>query len=117
MSTESEADYWFDHYGVSDIVRVGDPGKLLYHQFNLDEASIVALMHPRVWWPWFRSAVIGGHGVGLAGPHWRQLTGAFVIHGGRVLAAIRHRNSAARPNYLALVHGLKLGATARRHTA
>jgi hypothetical protein len=113
MSEPREADRWFAHYGVSDIVRVSDPEKRLYHVFGLRQATLRELAHPRVWWPWFRSAILKRHGVGLAGANWRQLTGVFVIHCGHILAAIRHRNSAAYLDYVALVHGLKLGASTR----
>jgi len=71
------------------------------------------LAHPRVWWPWFRTAILSGYGAGLAGPNWRQLTGVFVVHRGHILGALRHRNSAARPDYVALVHGLRLGSVIR----
>jgi hypothetical protein len=111
MSPPDEADRWFDRYGVADILRLSDPDKRLYRQFGLEEASLRELAHPRVWWPWFRTAVLTGHGVGSGGPNWRQLTGVFVIHRERILAAIRHRNSAERPDYVALLRGLKLGGT------
>lgn len=113
MSDPGEADRWFTHYGVPDIARVSDPEKRLYRAFGLEQASLRQLAHPRVWWPWFRTAIVRGFGVGHAGPNWRQLTGVFVVYRGHVLAAIRHRNSAARPDYVALVHGLKLGAAMR----
>jgi hypothetical protein len=113
MSDPREADEWFDHYGVPDIVRVSDPEKRLYHAFGLEQATVKEIAHPRVWWPWIRTALLQGYGAGLAGPNWRQLTGVFVMHRGHILAAIRHRNSAARPDYVALVHGLKLGAAVR----
>lgn len=109
MSEAAEADRWFADYGVADIVRVSDQDKRLYRMFGLEQGTLVQLAHPRVWWRWLQSAVLERHGVGLAGPNWRQLTGVFVVHRGHVLAAIRHRNSAARPDYVALVHGLKLG--------
>ena len=113
MSPPEQADHWFAHYGVPDIPRVSDPDKNLYRAFGLEQASLRELAHPRVWWPWFRTAILQGYGVGFAGPNWRQLTGAFVIHRGHILAAIRHRNSAGRPDYVALVHGLKLGVAIR----
>jgi hypothetical protein len=113
MSPPEDADRWFAHYGVADLVRVSDPDKRLYTLFGLRDARAIDLMHPRVWWPWFRTAILRGYGVGFAGANWRQLTGVFVVHRGRVLASIRHGNSAARPNYAALVHGLKLGSTLR----
>ena len=108
MSAADEADRWFDHYGVSDIARVSDPDRRLYRAFGLEQASLRQLAHPRVWWPWFRTAILKGYGVGGGGPNWRQLTGVFVVHRGRILAAVRHRNSAAHPDYVALVRGLKL---------
>lgn len=106
MSPDDEANRWFESYGVSDLVRLSDPGKHLYRQFGLEDGSLWALAHPRVWAPWFRTAVLGGHGVGAGGPNWRQLTGVFVIHRGRILASIRHRNSAERPDYVALAHSV-----------
>jgi hypothetical protein len=113
MSTAEEADEWFDRYGVPDLVRISDPDKRLYTAFGLDQASAWQLIHPRVWLPWIRTALFSRHGAGRAGPNWRQLTGVFVLHRGHILASLRHRNSAARPDYAALVHGLKLGSTAR----
>jgi hypothetical protein len=113
MSSPEDADAWFARYGVADVVRVSDPSKQLYRHFGLEQATLGELAHPRVWIPWLRTAVLRGHGAGPAGSNWRQLTGVFVIHRGRMLAAIRHRNSAARPNYVSLVHGLKLGTTIR----
>jgi hypothetical protein len=103
MSPPEEADQWFEQYGVSDIARVSNPDKTLYRQFGLNDASAAALMHPRVWWPWLRTALFTRHGVGAAGPNWRQLTGVFVIHRGRILDEIRLRNSAARPDYVEMV--------------
>lgn len=111
MSPPEDADHWFAHYGVPDVVRVSDPDRRLYRAFGLEQATLRELAHPRVWWPWFRTAVVRGFGV--AGPNWRQLTGVFVVYRGHVLAALRHPNSAARPDYVALVHGLKLGAAIR----
>ncbi len=113
MSEAGEADHWFEHYGVGDIARVSDPDKRLYQAFGLEQSTLRELAHPRVWWPWIRTAILEGYGVGASGPNWRQLTGVFVIHRGHILAAIRYRNSAARPDYVALVHGLKLGASLR----
>lgn len=109
LSEPEDADKWFEHYGVSDIARVNDADKRLYRAFGLEQAALSQLMHPRVWWPWLQTAVLRGYGFGLAGPNWRQLTGVFVLHRGHILAAVRHRNAASRPDYVALVHGLKLG--------
>jgi len=106
MSPPEVADYWFAQYGANDLVRVSDSDKRLYRAFGLEDASLAALVHPRVWWPWFRTAILRGYGIGPAGPNWRQLTGTFVVHRGAILAAVRHRNSAERPDYLALVRAV-----------
>jgi hypothetical protein len=113
MSAEGEADHWFSTYGVSDLLRISDPGKGLYRQFGLENATLWQLAHPRVWGAWFRTAILKGHGVGSGGPNWRQLTGVFVIHQGRILAAIRHRNSSERPDYASFVQRLALDGTIR----
>jgi hypothetical protein len=108
MSSAEEADRWFTRYALADVVRVSDPQRRLYRMFGLAEASLRDLAHPRVWWRWFRTAVIGRHGIGSAGPHWRQLTGVFVIHRGAILAAVTHADSAARPDYAALVRAVSV---------
>ena len=113
MSSEAEADHWFSTYGVTDLLRISDPGKGIYRQFGLEDASLWELAHPRVWGPWFRTAVMSRHGIGSGGPNWRQHTGVFVNHRGRNLASIRHRNSSERPDYVAFVQGLALGGTIR----
>ena len=102
MSAPENADPWFARYGLEDVVRISDPDKTIYRQFGLEEASLLQLSHPGVWLAWFRTAMLNGHGVGAAGPNWRQLTGVFLVRSGQILAEVRHRNSAARPDYLAL---------------
>lgn len=103
MSAPEEADPWFARYGLADLVRLSDPDKTLYRAFGLEDGTLGELAHPRVWMPWFRTAVLRGHGVGAAGPNWRQLTGVFVVQRGKLLGAMRHRNSAARPDYVSFV--------------
>ena len=100
MSPPGDADRWFERYEIADVTRISDPEKQLYRLFELEDGSLNQLAHPRVWWPWFRTAVIDGHGAGAAGPNWRQLTGVFVIHRGEILDSIRHEDSTARPDYV-----------------
>jgi hypothetical protein len=102
MQSPEEADQWFAHHGLLDLPRFSDPEQALYRAFDLEEGSLFEIAHPRVWGRWLRTAL--GRGAGSQGRHWRQLTGIFVVNGPTVLAAIRHRNSAARPDYLAFVH-------------
>ena len=101
MQPPDEADEWFAKYGLGDIARFSDPDHQLYKAFDLQEGSLFELAHPRVWGRWLRTAL--GRGAGYQGRHWRQLTGVFVVDRERVLGEIRHRNSAARPDYVAFV--------------
>ena len=106
MSSEAGAEPWFEQYGLADVLRVSDPETALYRLFSLRQGRVIELIHPRVWGAWFRTAIQGGFGAGRPGPNWRQLTGVFVIYRCTILAAVGHRNSAARPDYAALVRGL-----------
>ena len=101
MQPPEEADAWFAQYGLADVPRFSDPDHAIYRAFDLQEASLAQLAHPSVWGRWVKTAFT--RGAGYQGSHWRQLTGVFLVDRDRVLAEIRHRNSAARPDYLALV--------------
>lgn len=101
MQRPDDADQWFAQFGLSDVARFSDPACELYRDFNLQHGSLAELGHPRVWWRWLQAA--RSRGAGWQGSHWRQLTGVFLVDGDRVLAEVRHRHSAARPDYLAIV--------------
>jgi hypothetical protein len=103
MSGPEDADAWFARHGLAEVRRISDPDRRLYAAFGLRQGTFAELTHPRVWWPWLRTAILHGRGAGPPDPHWRQLTGVFLIHHGTLRAALRHRNSAARPGYLAIV--------------
>jgi hypothetical protein len=113
MSAPAEADPWFARYGLADVVRLSDPDKTLYRQFGLEDASLLQLTQPRVWLPWFKTAILDGHGAGTAGPNWRQLAGVFLIRSGQIVAEVRHDHSAARPDYVELVRGASTGGILR----
>ena len=110
MSAPEEADHWFERNGIADLVRISDPDKdALPRSSDSKMRALLQLMHPRVWLPWFKTAILDGHGVGTAGPNWRQLTGVFLIRSGQIVAEVRHENSAARPDYVALARGASTG--------
>lgn len=101
MSSREDADHWFAKHGLSDVPRFSDPDHHIYKAFGLGEGSFFELGHPRVWGRWLQSAL--RRGAGPQGSHWRQLTGVFLVHRGRIIRGIRFKNSAARPNYAAFV--------------
>lgn len=96
-----EAEPWFAKYGLTDTVRVSDPGLAHYRAFSLGRTSAQALVDPAVW---ARGAVCAlSHGFGQQPSEMlRQLPGVFVVQGDRVLAEYRHRSPADRPDYVAL---------------
>jgi hypothetical protein len=49
------------------------------------------------------------NGAGPQGSHWRQLTGMFLIDRDRIIDALRHTNSAARPDYASFVQPHLIG--------
>jgi hypothetical protein len=101
MQSAEEASRWFERYGLAEVPRFSDPTHTFYRAFALEDGSLVALAHPRVWWRWVKAAI--ERGAGPQGAHWRQLTGVFLVRGDVVVDAIRHENSAARPDYIAFV--------------
>jgi hypothetical protein len=107
MQQPDEADEWLARFGLSDVPRFGDPERVLYRAFDLQQGSLAELGHPRVWWRWLRATL--SRGAGLQGPQWRQLTGVFLVQRDQVLAELRHRNSAARPDYVAIVQSALSG--------
>jgi len=96
-----EAEPWFANYGLSDVIRVSDPGLAHYRAFSLGRTGARALVDPIVW---ARGAVCAvSHGFGSQPSELlRQLPGVFVVQGSQVLAEYRHRSPADRPDYVAL---------------
>ena len=93
---------WFERYGLSGVLQVSDPTLKHYGAFGLGNMRLLTLVHPSVIVSGASSALT--HGFGYQPPGLlRQLGGAFVVHGDRVLASFRHHTSADRPDYLNLV--------------
>jgi hypothetical protein len=101
MQSPGEADAWFERFGLADTPRLSDPRHAIYRAFGLGQGSLIELAHPRVWVRWLRAAL--SRGAGPQGSSWRQLTGTFLLVDDEIVGEIRHRNSAARPDYVAFV--------------
>jgi hypothetical protein len=101
-ASDSEAAPWFHEFGLNDVMTISDPDLAHYRAFGLGTTSIRALIDPVVW---ARGAVCAvSHGFGAqTRAMMRQLPGVFLLQGGRVLSAYRHRRPADRPDYVALV--------------
>lgn len=101
-ASPEEADPWFAKYGLAGAVRLSDPSLAHYRAFGLGRTGAAALVDPQVW---ARGTVCAlSHGFGAQPADlMRQLPGLFVVQGGRLLGAFRHRSPADRPDYAGFV--------------
>jgi hypothetical protein len=106
MSPPMEATVLFSRHGLEGVHRFSDPHCEMYRAFGLPRGSLTALFAPSIWWKGLVAAIWRGHGIGkLAGDGFR-MPGVFIISKGRVLAQVRARTAADRPNYLALARSV-----------
>lgn len=105
-----EAEPWFAHPRLNDVLVVSDPGLAHYRAFALGRTGVRALVDPVVW---ARGAVCAlSHGFGAQTTRqMRQLPGVFVVKGTVVLAEFRHASPADRPDYVGLVRTALRGTT------
>ncbi len=94
-------------YGIGDVDRISQPEHALYRAFGLKRGTLGQVLGARTWWRGVRAALLAGHGFGLPEGDPFQMPGAFVLNRSGVAAAFRHRSSADRPDYLALVRSLR----------
>lgn len=99
----TQADPWFERYGLGDVLHISDPGLLHYRAFGLGRTPATALVDPRVWTRGAASALAHGFGV-QDGEMVRRQPGVFVVHDRQIRAEFRHKSPADRPDYLALIH-------------
>jgi hypothetical protein len=96
--------------GMADALRVSDPERRLYRAFALGRGSLSALFGPRVWWRDFVAGVLKGHGVGKLDGDGFQISGAFLLHEGRMLRSHRTRCAADRPDSVRIALRPETGA-------
>jgi peroxiredoxin len=101
LGSEEKAQWFFKPYGLLDVPRFSDPVGRLYDQFGL------------VRWNWrqylniesvFRllSASLKGHRTSRPTEDIERMPGVFLVCGGEIRKAFRHKLVSDRPDYLAL---------------
>lgn len=105
MSEDSAAASLLRRYGLGDLPRFSDPGRVLYRAFELRRGTLGQLFGPRVWAGGVRAA-LRGHGVGRLEGDGFQLGGSFVLRGGRIIAAHRNRDAADGADAAAMACGV-----------
>lgn len=101
MSDSARAAPLLGHYGLGEIDQFSDPGCRLFRAFELARGSIWQLLGPVVWLRGLPAIV--RHGLGRIDGDGFQMPGAFLLKGGQIATAYRHRTAADRPDYLKLV--------------
>lgn len=104
--SKSEADPWFEKYGLKDVTRISDPTLAHYRAFGLGQTKATSLIDPVVWARGAASALSHGFGAQTV-EMMRRAPGVFVVQRDRILAEYRHRTPADRPDYLALLASVK----------
>ena len=107
MGSKQQGMAMLDRYGIGDLIHVSDPDRNLFRAVQLPFGTFGQLMGFRTLW----RAVVGGpvlrYGFGPLVGHGLQLSGAAVIHHGRLVHAVRHQTSDERTDYDGLLCSVK----------
>jgi peroxiredoxin len=105
LGTAERAKPYFDHYGLSQVERVSDPGAKLYGHaaFQLPRRHPLShFLEPKVLKGW----IMGGirkYGIGLIQDDGHQMPGVFVIKDHRIANSFEFKTIADQPDYLSLL--------------
>jgi peroxiredoxin len=102
MSDESNAERFFDRYGLQDVERISDPERRLYSVFGLRRGALRQLFGWNVWLRGFEAGILRRHGAGLLQGDGFQMPGIFLLADGELHRSFRHRTAADRPDYEAI---------------
>ncbi|MFT4514251.1 MAG: hypothetical protein ACI89X_002747 [Planctomycetota bacterium] len=80
-----------------DARAIADPDGTLFAAFALPLGSLMQILGPATWWRGLR-ALLKGNSIGMPAGNERQMPGAFLVHGRKVLWQYRPRHSADHPN-------------------
>jgi peroxiredoxin len=94
---------WIAKYNLGECEQISDPEGQLYGQFELGKTNWWNLAGPHTWWPGFKATILQLNGVGKPVGDIKQLTGAFIIHRGKIIKSFRQKMSHQSPDYNAMV--------------
>jgi peroxiredoxin len=101
LGSEEKAKWFFAPYGLLDVARFSDPQGHLYQAFGLVRAELGQYLNlesiARMFGAWLH-----GHFLGFPAGDMERMPGAFLLQGGELRKAFRHRLVSDRPDYLAL---------------
>jgi peroxiredoxin len=101
LGTEEKAQWFFKPYGLLDVPRFSDPQGQLYQAFGLVRAELQQYVNVESIRRFF-SAALNGHFAFYPQGDIQRMPGVFLLHGGEIRKAFRHKLISDRPDYLAL---------------
>lgn len=101
LGTEEKAKWFFTPYGLVDVPRFSDPQGRLYEGFGLTRAELRQYLNPESIVRMI-GAFFQGHFVGFPAGDVERMPGVFLLQGGEIRKAFRHKLVSDRPDYLAL---------------
>jgi peroxiredoxin len=103
LGTEEKAQWFFTHYGLTDVPRFGDPEAHLYQAFGLSRAKLGQYLNPES----IRRSIgafFHGHFIGFPAGEIERMPGVFLMQGTEIRKSFRHQLVSDRPDYLALAN-------------
>jgi hypothetical protein len=103
MAPDQQAHDVFLFYGLSDLPRVSDHGRLVYRAFGLGPGGLLRIFGPLAVWRFLSEGIFYRHGLGWILGDGFQMPGIFVVFQGHIVRSFLHRSVADRPNYRRMV--------------
>lgn len=94
MSSPADGARLAKKYDLESAHWFSDPTRRLYHACDLRLGTLNELLGPAVFWRAFVTGVIFRHGFGPMQGNGLQLSGALVLHHGRIVQGVRHQSTA-----------------------
>lgn len=103
MGSNAEGDAMMRSFALADIPTISDPDCRLFRAYELPRGSIGQLFGLSIWIRGFVAAIWKGYGFGKLVGDGFQLSGAFWVRDGRILASAPSRDAADSCSWKAIV--------------
>jgi len=103
MSSDNEAEVFFDQYGLKDVLHISDPNCDLYMEFGLTKGTFSQLMGLRTWMAGFRTYKKGIQLSAKRIGDSLQMPGIFMLCNGKIAERYIHKKVSDQPDYQQLI--------------
>jgi len=94
MGSDEEGRGMMARFELADVPTISDPQCRLFRAYELPRGTLRQLFGWRIWVAGFRTAILKGYGFGTLAGDGFQLSGAFLVRDGQILAAAPSRDAA-----------------------